>query len=192
MSEGTPNSPREFDCFGLLTHIALNRLLSQGYHTDIAGPCPLIPQMSTTWISWRLGSVFYWFRTVDVWGREPPIVPGILTVLVYSLTSPWSDCCRKSIRLISQDLAHQQLRWVPPKFNGVWGASSIDLGWWMHEGGNPQLSQGFWLFWSTHSHRLESIVVASLSSWYHRTLLTTNSGEYHLNLMAFGERLLSI
>ncbi len=151
MREGTPNSPRDFDCFSLLTHIALKRLLSQVYQTDIAGPCLSITQVSATWISWRLGSVFYRFRTINAWGREPPILPGILTVLVYSLTLPWIDCCRRSIKLISQALAHQQLRWVPLEYHGVWGASFIDLGRSMHEGGNPQFSQGFWLFWSTHA-----------------------------------------
>ncbi len=84
MSEGTPNSPRDFDCFGLLTHIALNWLLFQVYQADIADPCSPTTQVSTTWISWHLRSVFYWFRTVDAWGREPPILPGISTVLVYS------------------------------------------------------------------------------------------------------------
>jgi hypothetical protein len=192
MRKGTPNSPRDFDCFSLLTHIALNWLLLHIYQADITGPCPPTTQVNTTRISWRLRSNFYQFRTMDAWGREPRILPGILTVLVYSLTSPWSDCCRKSIKLILQDLAHQQLQWVPLDYHGVWGASFIDLGRWMHEGGNPQFSQGFWLFWSTHSHRLKSIVVASLSSWYRRTLLTNNSGEYHLNIMAFGECLLSI
>jgi hypothetical protein len=192
MRKGTPNSPREFDCFGLLTHIALNRLLSQVYQADIAGPCLLLTQVSTTWISWRLGSDFYQFRTMDARGREPPILPGNLTVLVYSLTLPWSDCCCKSIKLISQDLAHQQLRWVSPDYHGVWGATSIDLWQWMHEGGNPRFAQGFWQFWSTHSHCLESIVVAGLSNWYCRTFLINNSGEYHPNIMAFEERLLSI
>ncbi len=151
MREGTPNSPRDFDCFGLLTHIALERLLLQVYQADIAGPCSLTTQVSTTWLSWRLGSNFYRFRTMDAWGREPPILPGILTVLVYSLTSPWIDCCRRAIKLISQDLAQQQLRWVPPEYHGVWRATSINLGRWMHEGGNPQFSQGYWLFWSTHA-----------------------------------------
>jgi hypothetical protein len=192
MSEGTPNSPREFDCCSVLTDIALNRLLLQVYQTDIVGPCSSTTQVSTTRISWRLGIDFYQFRTMDAWGREPPILPGILTVLVYSLTSPWIDFCRKSIKPISQDLAHQQFRWVSPDYHGVWGATSIDLGQWMNEGGNPQFSQGFWLFWSTHSHRLEAIVVISLSNWYRRTLLINNSGEYHPTIMAFEERLLSI
>ncbi len=192
MRKGTPNSPREFDCVGLLPHIALNWLLSQVCQIDVAGPCPPTTQVSTNQISWRLGSVFNRFRTVDAWGREPPIIPGNSTVLVYSLTSPWSNCCCRSIKLISQDPTHQQLRWVPTKHHGVWGASFIDWGWWMHEGGNPQFSQGIWLFWSTHSHCLESIVVARLSNWYRRTLLTNYSGEYHLNTMVFGERLLSI
>ncbi len=151
MREGTPNSPRDFDCFGLLTHIALKWLLSQVYQADIPGPCSSTTQVSTTWISWRLGSDFYRFRTIKAWGRELPILPGILIVLVYSLTLPWIDCCCKSIKLISQDLAHQQLRWVPPKYHGVWRASSIDLGRSMHEGGNSQFSLGFWLFWSTHA-----------------------------------------
>ncbi len=151
MKEGAPNSPREFDCFGLLTHIALKRLLLQVYQADIVGPCSTTTQVSTTRISWRLGSVFYRFGTMDAWGREPPILPGNLTVLVYSLTLPWIDCCRKSIKLISHDLAYQQLRWVPFEYHGVWGASFINLGRWMHEEGNPQFSQGFWLFWSTHA-----------------------------------------
>ncbi len=146
MSEGTPNSPREFDCCSVLTDIASNWLLSQVYQTDIAGPCSSTTQVSTTRISWRLGSDSHRFRTKDAWGREPPILPGNLTVLVYSLTSPWIDCCRKSIKLISQDLAHQQLRWVPPEYHGVWGGTFIDLGRWMHEWGNPQFSQGIWLF----------------------------------------------
>jgi hypothetical protein len=33
----------------------------------------------------------------------------------------------------------------------------------MHDGGNPQFSLKFLLFWSLHSHRLESIFVAGLS-----------------------------
>jgi hypothetical protein len=35
MREGTPNSPRDSDCFGLLTDIAFNRLLLQVYQADI-------------------------------------------------------------------------------------------------------------------------------------------------------------
>ncbi len=50
------------------------------------------------------------------------------------------------------------------------------------------------LFYSkkVHLHCLESIVVASLSSWYPRTLLINNSGEYHPTIMAFGQCLLPI
>ncbi len=36
MREGTHNSPRDSDCFGLLADIALNRLLLQVYQADIA------------------------------------------------------------------------------------------------------------------------------------------------------------
>jgi hypothetical protein len=65
MSEGTPNSPRDFDCCSVLTDIASNRLLLQVYQTDIAGPCLSTSQVSTTQISWCLESDFYPFRTMD-------------------------------------------------------------------------------------------------------------------------------
>ncbi len=119
MMDGTPNSPWNFYCFGFFTHIALNRLLSQVYRAHIAGLSSSIPQVSPTRISWRLGSVYYQLRTIDAWWREPPILPGIFTVLVSSLTSPWIDCCRRSIVLISQGRPNQHLRWDQPEYHEV-------------------------------------------------------------------------
>ena len=62
----------------------------------------------------------------------------------------------------------------------------------MHDGGNPQFSLKFLLFWSLHSHRLESIVVAGLSCSYRRAVLINTLGESNTNIMAFEDRLLSI
>jgi hypothetical protein len=71
MREGTPNSPLNFYCFVLFTHITLNRLLPQVYRAHIAGPSSSTPQVSPTWISWRLGGIYHQFRTIDAWGGEP-------------------------------------------------------------------------------------------------------------------------
>jgi hypothetical protein len=62
---GNPNSPLNFYCFVLFTHIALNWLLSQVYCAHIAGPFSLTPQVSPTWISWRLG-LHSLFCTIDL------------------------------------------------------------------------------------------------------------------------------
>jgi hypothetical protein len=62
----------------------------------------------------------------------------------------------------------------------------------MHDGGNPQFSLKFLLFWSLHSHCLESIVVAGLSCSYCRVVLINTSGDSNTNIMVFGDRLPSI
>ncbi len=58
-------------------------------------------------------------QAIDWWGREPLILPEMFTCLDCSLILPPIIYCCRSIMLILQGQAEQQLMWVPPKSHGI-------------------------------------------------------------------------
>ncbi len=115
------------------------------------------------------GAAIYLIQAVDGWGREPPSIPDFFTCLDCSLTLPQIVLRHKSIKLISQGQADQQLRWVGSKLHGIWGGNITDPGHrWMREG-TPGSTRNFHLFRLLNhvpSPQFDQSLYADYLSWH--------------------------